>query len=214
MTEVEWLAHNGDPSDLLFFPAHRQNERKLRLFACGCVYRMWDRLRDERCRRAVQVGERLADGQADRQEQCIVLTDVQAAWQEASPPSLSAEEHLFVAARYTVVDSGLVSFAAANRVACSMGVAKADEQVWQSALFRDIFGNPFRPVTADPSWLTSTVVSLAEGIYADRAFDRLPILADALQDAGCADEDVLDHCRGAGPHVRGCWVVDLLLGKE
>jgi hypothetical protein len=81
-------------------------------------------------------------------------------------------------------------------------------------IIRDIFGNPFRSVTAEPSWLTSTVVSLAEGIYADRAVDRLPILADALQDAGCADPDVLAHCRGPGPHVRGCWVVDLLLGKE
>jgi biotin carboxyl carrier protein len=79
---------------------------------------------------------------------------------------------------------------------------------------RDIFGNPFRPITPDPSWLTSTVVSLAHGIYADRAFDRLPILADALQDAGCDNADVLDHCRSDGPHVRGCWVVDLVLGKQ
>jgi len=70
-----------------------------------------------------------------------------------------------------------------------------------------------RTAILDPAWLTSTVVSLAEGIYAERAFDRLPILADALQDAGCENTDVLDHCRGPGPHVRGCWVVDLVLGK-
>jgi hypothetical protein len=69
-------------------------------------------------------------------------------------------------------------------------------------------------VSADPSWLTPTVLSLAQGIYEGRAFDRLPILADALQDAGCDNEDVLDHCRGPGPHVRGCWVVDLVLGKR
>jgi hypothetical protein len=81
-------------------------------------------------------------------------------------------------------------------------------------LLRDIFGNPFRPVTADPSWLTSTVVALARGIYDDRAFDRLPILADALQDAGCDHADILAHCRSDDPHARGCWVVDLLLGKE
>ena len=62
-------------------------------------------------------------------------------------------------------------------------------------------------------WVTPTVRALAEGIYADRAFDRLPILADALQDAGCDDADVLAHCRGPWPHVRGCWVVDLVLGK-
>jgi hypothetical protein len=83
----------------------------------------------------------------------------------------------------------------------------------QALLARDIFGNPFRPVTADPAWLTSTVVALARGIDTDRAFDRLPILADALQDAGCDDHDVLSHCRGGGPHVRGCWVVDVLLDK-
>ncbi len=79
---------------------------------------------------------------------------------------------------------------------------------------RDIFGNPFQPVTADPAWLTSTVVQLATGIYQERAFDRMPILADALQDAGCDNDDILNHCRSDGPHVRGCWVVDLLLGKE
>jgi hypothetical protein len=82
------------------------------------------------------------------------------------------------------------------------------------SLLRCIFGNPFRPVAVDPSWLTSDVVALAEGIYQDRAFDRMPILADALQDAGCEHEDVLNHCRQPGEHVRGCWVVDLLLGKK
>jgi len=80
-------------------------------------------------------------------------------------------------------------------------------------LFRCIFGNPFRPVALDPAWRTEAVVGLATGIYADRAFDRLPVLADALEDAGCANADVLGHCRGPGPHARGCWVVDLLLGK-
>jgi hypothetical protein len=82
------------------------------------------------------------------------------------------------------------------------------------ALLRDIFGNPFRPVAVDPSWRTSAAVALADGIYADRAFDRLPVLADALEDAGCDSGDVLAHCRSGGPHVRGCWAVDLLLGKS
>jgi len=77
-----------------------------------------------------------------------------------------------------------------------------------------IFGNPFRPVAVDPSWLTSDVLALATGIYADRAFDRMPILADALQDAGCENTEILDHCREPGLHVRGCFVVDLLLRKE
>jgi hypothetical protein len=82
------------------------------------------------------------------------------------------------------------------------------------SLFRDIFGNPFRHVAADPAWLTSTVVSLARQMYEGRDFSAMPILADALQDAGCEDEAVLSHCRGDGPHVRGCWVVDLVLGKS
>lgn len=81
-------------------------------------------------------------------------------------------------------------------------------------LLRDLFGNSFRPIKLDPHWLTSSVLDLAQGIYEDRAFERIPILADALMDAGCADELIINHCRGPGPHVRGCWVVDLLLGKE
>ena len=82
---------------------------------------------------------------------------------------------------------------------------------------RDIFGNPFRPVTVNPGWLAwndGTVPRIAQAIYDERAFDRMTILADALEDAGCTDQDILGHCRSGGEHVRGCWVVDLLLGKE
>jgi len=79
----------------------------------------------------------------------------------------------------------------------------------------DIFGNPFCPVAVDPSWLTSTVLALARGIYNEKAFDRMPILADALQDAGCEHDDILNHCRDEKQvHVRGCWVVDHVLGKS
>ena len=78
----------------------------------------------------------------------------------------------------------------------------------------DLFRVSGIQVAVDPSWLTSAVVGLARGVYADRAFDMLPILADAIQDAGCEDEHLLGHCRRPGPHVRGCWAVDLLLGKE
>ena len=79
---------------------------------------------------------------------------------------------------------------------------------------RDIFGNPFRPVVADPAWRTDTAVSLARQMYESREFGAMPILADALQDAGCENTDILNHCRDtAQGHVRGCWVVDLVLGK-
>jgi hypothetical protein len=83
-----------------------------------------------------------------------------------------------------------------------------------ATILRCIFGNPFRPVTFAPSWCSETAVALASAIHVERAFDRLPILADALEEAGCDDADVLNHCRGPGPHVRGCWVVDGVLGKS
>src|SRR5262249_41152819 len=95
--------------------------------------------------------------------------------------------------------------------------AEKAERAAQSCLLRDIFGpRPFRPVAVDPGWLSwnaATTRGLAGAIYEERAFDRLPILADALEEAGCADADLLSHCRQPGEHVRGCWVVDLLLGK-
>ena len=77
-----------------------------------------------------------------------------------------------------------------------------------------VFGWPFRPMTIDPAWLTSTAVAIARGIDAERAFDRMPILADALQDAGCEGADILTHLRHDPLHVRGCWVLDPVLGKE
>jgi hypothetical protein len=87
----------------------------------------------------------------------------------------------------------------------------------QCDLLRDVLGNPFRLARINQACLTwndGTIPKLAQGIYDDRAFDRLPILADALEDAGCDNADILAHCRGPGPHVRGCWVVDLILGKS
>ena len=89
-----------------------------------------------------------------------------------------------------------------------------EEHYKQLEFLRCIFGNPFRPVAFDPVWRTSTAVAIAQAAYDSRAFGNLPVLADALQDAGCENADVLDHLRGPGPHVRGCWVVDLVLGKS
>jgi len=88
------------------------------------------------------------------------------------------------------------------------------EQVRQAAILRCVSGNPFRPVAFDVRWRTADVLGLARGIYEDRAFDRMPLLADALMDTGCDSDDILSHCRSEGPHVRGCWVVDLVLGKS
>ena len=106
----------------------------------------------------------------------------------------------------------------AGNAACLTDEAnKPDEQEQskQGRILKDIFENPFRPAVVDPAWLTTDVLQLARGIYDEKAFDRMPILADALQDAGCDNPDILNHCRDAGQvHVRGCWVIDLLTGRE
>ncbi|MBN9518740.1 hypothetical protein J0H58_09510 [bacterium] len=82
-----------------------------------------------------------------------------------------------------------------------------------AALLRDIAGNSPNSTTFTGAWRTEPVLALARGIYDDRAWERLPVLAAALEDAGCANEDILGHCRGPGPHVRGCFVLDAVLGK-
>jgi hypothetical protein len=81
----------------------------------------------------------------------------------------------------------------------------------QEAIFREIVGNPFQPVEFEPRWRTSDVVALARGIYDEKAFTRMPILSDALMDAGCEDETIIGHCRTSATHVRGCWLIDLIL---
>ena len=95
--------------------------------------------------------------------------------------------------------------------------AHAAECARQADLVRCILGNPFRPERLEPTYRDANdgaTRRVAQSIYEDHAFDDLPILADALEDAGCADEAVLTHCRATGPHARGCWVVDLVLGKQ
>jgi hypothetical protein len=93
------------------------------------------------------------------------------------------------------------------------GALSAEERLAQVKLLHDIFGNPFGAVILDPDWLTSTVTALARQMYDMRDFSAMPLLADALEDSGCTDAELLGHLRGPGTHVRGCWAVDLLLGK-
>ena len=105
--------------------------------------------------------------------------------------------------------------AAADPAGCGLLAASGRTMVpVATALARDVFGNQFYRVAFNPGWRTADVVGLARAIDHEGVFDRLPFLADALIDAGCADAAVLAHCRSAGPHVRGCWVVDLVLGRE
>jgi hypothetical protein len=119
------------------------------------------------------------------------------------------------AASEVALDAGQVrSGKDASEVAS--GEAFAAEAAAQCLLLREIFHNPFRPSALDPAraaWRAGAARAIAQGIYEDRAFAQLPILADALQEAGCADSTILDHLRGPGSHVRGCWALDLVLGK-
>jgi hypothetical protein len=186
----------------------RGSERKLRLFACACLRAAWHALTDERGRRAVEVGERYADGRATEQERAEASA---AASAYAEGAARSAVEGLAVATTWAVAggaqDAWFAAHVCAHNARCDVrGTGRA-----QARLLRDIFGDPFGPARVVPaSWRTPTVASLAAAIYTESRFGDLPVLTDALEEAGCADPDILGHLRGLGPHVRGCWVLDLV----
>lgn len=219
-TEVAWLAAT-DPAVLLRYIRPRTRGRKKRLFACACCRSIWEAMSDDICRRAVEVAERLADGEVEDDERANASEAV-----AARSMALETNNHFEASAenrKYYASQAAVYALSYGNDVwhAPDLAIAalegEADRAAYKAAqhdVLRDLFGNPFRPVAIEPSWLTSDVRILAEGIYEDRAFDRMPILADALQDAGCDNTDILNHCRQPGEHVRGCWVVDLLLGKN
>src|SRR5262249_20605230 len=97
------------------------------------------------------------------------------------------------------------------------GASSSQPKLQRCDLLREIFGNPFRPASIDPTvlkWNSGTIPKLAQAIYDERRFREVPIVADALEEAGCDNAAILSHCRSGDEHVRGCWVVDLLLGKE
>jgi hypothetical protein len=218
MTEAEWLAFE-DPEPMLKFLRGKATDRKLRLFACACTRR------NSRCsqsvvfRRAVEAAELRADGLAGADElYSVAEDDDDDDGVYIGPTPAVTDSESYRAARAAAVEG--VGFAA-FRIPYSGGFyhsTRDNERAAPAALLRCIVGNPFRLETATAiAWLTrhdSTVPKLAQAIYAARRFADLPFLADALEDAGCDDADVLAHCRSGGEHVRGCWVVDLLLGKS
>jgi hypothetical protein len=240
MTEAEWLTWiecDGMLSFLLFgrlrsgsafgppgadwldarkTPPTGVSDRKLRLFACACCRRIWHHLGHPTTRDAVEVAERFADGRATREE--LDAHHSAAAGDPADfiaggvtrPDARTTTHVCWLAAQYA--KAAVINATCANPADPAAGIHPAD--VASCDLLRDIFGNPFRPVSLDPAWRTPTAVALASQMYESRDFGAMPILADALQDAGCDSDDVLDHCRGPGPHVRGCWVVDLVLGRS
>jgi hypothetical protein len=210
MIEFEWLAH-GDPQRLLALLPDHVSERKLRLFLCACCRPFVEAAGDGRLLQALDTAERAADGRADEAECAAVEAAVMRAAREAEGGVPAA---IWVAAATaTPTREELSAFLGAARE----GVDDPDaERLRQCALLRELFGNPFRPRRLEAAWLRwndRAVPKLARAVYDDGRFSDLPILADALEEAGCDDADLLGHCRGGG-HVRGCWAVDLLLGQQ
>lgn len=216
MTEAEWLACDGIPK-LLKRSRAKSDGRKVRLLICAWCRRRWDVL-DECYRHAVEIGERYADGFATDAEIEVARESARTGRQKIYGvyfayarriqfTDAASAANCLVHNPFELGDDGLARYRLGD-------AERAAEKRTQRTILRDIFGNPFRPVKLEPAWRTFTVTAMARQMYESRDFSAMPILADALQDAGCENDDILTHCRGPGPHVRGCWVVDLVLGKE
>ena len=225
MTEDEWLTCM-DPTPMLDYLRDKDGGRKLRLFACTCCRRIWHMLTDERTRNALEVAEAVADGLTSQRERRAYYAEIRSYADDFAPDeAVAAAVHRLPffaaveASRWSAIACGAAADADwPGEDHIEVGHRERDQE-WsrQTTLLRELFGNPFRPATVAFAWLgwnDRTVSKLAQGVYDDRAFDRLPVVGDALEDAGCDNADILDHCRQPGQHVRGCWVVDMLLGKE
>ncbi|MHB1561113.1 MAG: hypothetical protein ACYC61_26985 [Isosphaeraceae bacterium] len=234
MTEAEWTI-SADPDAMvcflhgLWFDDGEVPDRKLRLYACACCRRVWPQLGDPRSRRAVEAAERYADGLVLEEELEMAADAAGSVWEEEEEAERARTDRIVPPPGYPIDTYGAAAYNAAIPVGW-WGAAPAfvmpddiirrvasdrvAEAAAQCDLLRDIFGNPFRTVVVEPAWLSPDVVGLARDIYDQHDYVWLPELATALQAAGCEQEDILFHCRADGSHVLGCWVVDLLLGKE
>jgi hypothetical protein len=224
MTEAEWLACD-DHMLMTYFVADRMSLRKLRLAEVAICRRVERDLVDERSRHALEVSEAYADGLVSDEVLAAARSHAKAVYQSLRPHATGREPPFMailslcgavgtepdLRMQADMIDIAL--FAPRPRpdsIPSELRAASAAE----AELVRDVFGNPFRQVSFSPSWRTGTAVSLAQQMYDAREFSGMPILADALQDAGCDSDDVLFHCRDTtATHVRGCWVCDLLLGR-
>jgi hypothetical protein len=220
VTEEQWLTAR-DPAPLLAHARLVGDDRKRRLFACACARRVADLFTDPASERAVATAERYADGLAGKQELEAALAAARAAVRAVRAGD-TRHGNAAACAAMTVNEVALAldhqaAWLAAYARAPGTLLERRPELRAQADLVRDLFGNPFRPqAAADPAWLEwggGTVRRLARAVYAERDFDHLPVLADALEDAGCDEGDILAHLRGPGPHALGCWALDLLLGK-
>jgi hypothetical protein len=211
MTEAQWLTSAGH-APMLNHLGQRMTPRKGLLFGCACARQMWQYLTLDVNRKAVETSEAFADGEVSRRVQ-------RHAWQE-----LEWEPVMYWEWPIDMVSGGLGYRPVTQRIIDERRLdhfpEKRDyvrrDRDWCDVI-RELFGNPFRPIVLDCPWRTwngGMIPALALGIYEERAWERLPILADALEDADCADEGLLAHCRGPGPHYRGCWAVDTLLERK
>lgn len=223
MTEEQWRTCTS-PEAMLHHLTEQASPRKLRLYAVGCCHRIWVLLKDDRCRHAVETAQRFADGRATEVELAAaerLVAAVARVWGDPGLPRAHATHALGGAAwAATRRSAWLAAWDAAwnaRTVARDFlpGTDWERERHWQAELLHDLFGNPFRPLTLEPAWLAfddAAPVKIARLVYEEGRFGDLPILADALEEAGCTRTDALEHCRGRGPHHRGCWVVDAVLG--
>jgi hypothetical protein len=193
-----------DAIGALDYLGREATDRKLRLAAAACCRACHPS--DDCIRRAVEAAEFYADRGAfvPGAIPAAEVGEVVGTWDVDPPEAIWADAvRLLISVPARQATLVVIRLTAA--------VLTRDEQV---GLLLCIFSLPHQRYEADPTWLTSTVTAIAKGMYESRDFSAMPILADALEDAGCTDEGVLNHCRGGGPHVRGCWVVDLVLGKD
>jgi hypothetical protein len=241
MTEAEWLAC-VDTKPILEYLDEKGSNRKLCLFASWCCRTIWCHMKKS-SRRSVEVAERFFEGRARETVLKAAIAKATAAFEETSENtiehSITLAASLVPVSDVKEADS--VAYAVAKVVAhqsvypddfiettdeteATYAARVLSEQARQCRVLRCIIGNPFRPIALEPAiltWNDATVVPLAQAAYDERTLPegtldnaRLAVLADALEEAGCTDADVLDNLRGPGPHVRGCWSVDLCLGKS
>lgn len=204
MSEDEWNACQS-PAQMLEFVFGKASRRKYRLFACACCRLIEDLLSDED-NYVVQAAERFADGDLEEEElRAVWSMACNSGCAIAAVAAVGSEASAWHIAHQAVLETARM---AAKRNFLDL----PGTQRRQCLLMRDLFGTLlFRPMPLTSAWASGTPTLLARSIYEERRFDALPILADALEENGCTQAEVLDHLRGPGPHMRGCWVIDELL---